>query len=222
MEIKRIVCLAKSNREGGFCVAGKELNHGGVGPWIRPIGTGLDEAVNPSICQYVDGTELGLRDVVEVSLRRHAPSGHQQENWMLDESRPWRKVGELSRKYVGNTVDTDYTTLWGVGCSSSTGRNDCVETSDVYEYSDSLRLVHVEDLTVVVRDYPSESGARRRVQGRFSFGRSEYAMWIKDVKCESFYANARPQEVTFRNRHLAVSLAKDYEGRCYKLIAGII
>ena len=222
MEIKRIVCLAKSNREGGFCVAGKELNRGRVGHWIRPIGAGLDEAVNPSICQYVDGTELVLRDVVEVSLRRHTPSGHQQENWMLDESRAWRKVGELNRKYVGNMVDADYTTLWGVGCSSSAGRNDCVETSDVNEFSDSLRLVHVEELAVIVRDYPSESGTRRRVQGRFRFGRSEYAMWIKDAGCESFYANAEPVETTFRNRYLAISLAKDYEGRCYKLIAGII
>ena len=86
---------------------------------------------------------------------------------MLDESRAWRKVGELDRKYLGNMVDADYTTLWGVGCSSSSGRNDCVETSDVDEFSDSLRLVHVENLTVVVRDYPSESGTRRRVQGRF-------------------------------------------------------
>lgn len=222
MVVKRIVCLAKSNREGGYCVAGKVLDHGRIGPWIRPIGTVVNDAVAPDTCRFDDGTEMGLLDIVEVRLISHVPSDHQRENWTFDESVAWRRLSKLNRQHVGALVDAKESTLWDIGCSSSSGRNDCVETADAQGISDSLRLVHVEELTVVVDDYPSDSGVRRRVQGRFTLGRNDYAMWIKDEKCESFYADAQPQEATFRNRYLAISLAKDYEGRCYKLIAGII
>ena len=222
MVTKRIVCLAKSNRDGGFCVAGKELAYGRVGQWIRPIGASDNEAVDPDTCQLVDGTELALLDIVELRLRRRVPSGHHAEDWLFDDSVTWRRVGKFNRHHIGTLVDAEDSTLWGVGCSTSTGRNDCVSEDDIPDMTDSLRLVRVDELTVVVDDYPSESGTRRRVQGRFNLGWNDYAMWIKDAKCESFYENSLPVETTFKNRYLSVSLTKDFEGRCYKLIAGII
>lgn len=222
MVTKRIVCLAKSNRDGGFCVAGKELAHGRVGPWIRPIGSIGSEAVDPDTCQSIDGTDLSLLDIVELRLRHRVPSEHHTEDWLFDDSMDWRRVGRLNRKIVETFVDESASTLWGIGCSTSHGHNDCVSDTDILNIADSLRLVRVDELTVVANDYPSESGTRRRVQGRFTYGENRYAMWIKDAKCESHFVNSPPDEVTLHNRYLAVSLTKDYEGRCYKLIAGII
>ena len=222
METKRIVCLAKSNRDGGFCVAGKELAHGRVGPWIRPIGAFDNEAVDPATCQLIDGTELALLGIVEMRLRHRVPSEHHSEDWLFDDAVTWRRVGKINPKHTASFVDAQYSSLWGVGCSTSTGRNDCVSEDDIPDMTDSLRLVRVDELTVVADDHPSESGSRRRVQGRFNYGGNYYAMWIKDAKCESFYENSPPVETTFKNRYLSVSLTKDYEGRCYKLIAGII
>jgi hypothetical protein len=34
---RRIVCLANSRKMNGRCIAGRELNEGKAGAWIRPV-----------------------------------------------------------------------------------------------------------------------------------------------------------------------------------------
>ena len=53
---KKMICLAKSRKTGGFCVAGKEiLNDGTVGQWLRPISARDTEEIFANECRFENG-----------------------------------------------------------------------------------------------------------------------------------------------------------------------
>ena len=66
--VKRIVCLANSRKFGGRCVAGKEINpNGTLGVWVRPVTNQGNGEVTNWECQYPDGTEPKVLDVLDIS-----------------------------------------------------------------------------------------------------------------------------------------------------------
>jgi hypothetical protein len=83
MVSKRIVCLAKSRKHGGRCVAGREIVEGSWGPWVRPVSKRPGHEISIPELRYGNGSEAALADVVTVHLEGHAPQGFQPENWVL-------------------------------------------------------------------------------------------------------------------------------------------
>ena len=91
---KEIVCLANSIKTGGRCVAGQELNVGGV--WIRPAVSSRPSAeVAGTEYLFDDGSSPQLLDTIKVSLNAPKPHAHQTENHIIDGVR-WRKAGTLA------------------------------------------------------------------------------------------------------------------------------
>ncbi len=219
--IKRIVCLANSRMPGGTCVAGKEVLVGGkVGEWIRPVCD--NDGLPPWVRQYTDGSEPQLLDIIEVPVLGMVPAGHQQENWLVDESRRWTKVGNLSFRALRNLEDT-VDGLWIDGESTASGLNDrfAVEMADAIK--DSLRLVKVDKLDLKVwqpgKDFGNET---RRVYGRFWVSDTEYQLSVTDPEIEREYLDQPDGYYSIGNSYLTVSLGKPYEGDVYKLIAAVI
>lgn len=95
--VRRLVCLANSRMPGGSCIAGRVLGSDGQpGPWVRPVSGRENEGVPASVSRYTDGGTPSLLDVMNVPMLNAQPNGHQQENWLLDRSRRWTKVGSVS------------------------------------------------------------------------------------------------------------------------------
>lgn len=215
MGIKRIICLAKSRRPGGYCIAGKEIR---TGNWIRPVGSGSNDAVPIGACQYRDGRAVELLDVIDIDLRDFVPTDHQQENWLLNTDQRWVRRWRFDKKQLVSICD-ESDTLWENGHSSSQGMNNCVPYEDAKYERDSLRLIRVDRLKISVFDHYE----RRRVQGQFRYNGTEYKLWITDVQYEDEYKDKNLGNYLIGEGYLTISLAGKYEdGRCYKLIAGII
>ena len=221
--VKRIVCLANSRMWGGSCVAGKELLIGGkIGGWIRPVGAIEGEGLPPWIRQYSNGSEPRLLDIIEVPVLDMAPAGHQQENWLVDESRSWTKVGDLSSKVLPNLADP-VDRLWIDEEGTTSGLNDrfAVEMADTIE--DSLRLLRVAKLDLKVwqpgKDFGNET---RRVYGRFWVSDTEYQLSVTDPEIEREYLAQPNGYCSIESCYLTVSLGKPYKGDIYKLIAAVM
>jgi hypothetical protein len=91
--VKRIVCLANSRKLSGRCIAGKELLGERPSGWLRPVSAREHEEVSEEERQYSDGSEPQVLDIIEVPLLDARPKGYQQENWLLDPTKDWKKVG---------------------------------------------------------------------------------------------------------------------------------
>ncbi len=219
--VKRIVCLANSRMPGGTCVAGKEFLVGGkIGGWVRPVCD--NDGLPPWVRQYADRSEPQLLDIIEVPVLDMVLAGHQRENWLVDDSRRWTKVGNLTFRALRNLEDT-VDGLWIDGESTKSGLNDRFAVENACTIIDSLRLVRVEKLDLKVWQPGKDFGDdKRKVQGRIWVSDTEYRLTVTDPEIEREYLEQPDGYYHIDDCYLTVSLGKPYEGDVYKLIAAVI
>ena len=222
LTVKRIVCLANSRKMAGRCVAGKEVSESGhPGNWLRPVSNREGESISePERC-YADGSDPELLDIIEVPLLVARPKGYQQENWLLNPSCQWRKVGRLAWDDLPPLSDPA-APLWTNGFTSRGGENDQVPEDVAATHDSSLRLVRVENLTVIVSEPSRPSANFPILRGRFNHCNETYCFRITDPVSENGSVDLPYGEYPVGGRYLTVSLGEPFEGNAYKLIAAII
>ena len=221
-EVKRIVCLANSRKLHGRCVAGREWIGGRAGRWIRPVSDREHQEVSEYERQYEDGSDPKVLDVIDVPVLEPRPDDYQSENWLLDPEYYWEKVGRLSWFDLPAVVDPSVP-LWLDGSSTYHGRNDRIPLDAVDSVTDSLKLIHVDRLSLSVFKPGEAFGSmKRRVQGRFTFAGRQYWLWVTDPVYERRYLAKLDGEYSIGECFLTISLGEPYGGAVYKLIASII
>ncbi len=212
---KRIVCLANSRKLSGRCIAGRELIDDFPGDWIRPISTHMNPEIPERKCQYEDGSDLRLLDIVDISLQKHHPRDHQRENWLLDPQDGWIKVDEYSWNDLQKLSETGGT-LWRNGYHKY---NDRIPLRETRELTSSLKLIHVDKLSLRVFTF-RDSGPR--VRGQFHFGDNYYALRVTDPDIEEVYLKREEGNYDLGECYLTISLGNPFNGYCYKLIAAVM
>src|ERR1035441_6757566 len=145
----KFVCLAKSFKPGGNCIAGKIILPKGPDGWIRPVSDRRDAEVQDSECQYSDYSLPKLLDIIEIHLLRHDPRGHQTENYVLDLRYHWVKVGDFSLASVPQLLDTP-DRLWINSDSTSAGVSNCMSEEEAATQEYSLALIQPEKLILEI------------------------------------------------------------------------
>ena len=220
--VRRIVCLANSRRQSGRCIAGRVWDGNRPGNWIRPVSNREGEEVSEDECQYENGCDPQVLDIIDVPLLFHKPNNHQQENWLLDSDSDWTKVGVLSLDKLQQLVDP-VAPLWTDGDSTYRGLNDRIPLALTKSLDSSLRLIHVDSVQLsVLRPGAAFGNPKRRVQGRFSYAQKEYALWITDPSYEREYLSKPDDEYEIGESFLTVSLGEPFKEACYKLVATVI
>ena len=219
---KRIVCLANSRIPGGRCIAGRELANDCPGDWVRPVSTHGHQGVSKYERQYKDGSDPRLLDIIDIPLQEHQPKDHQQENWLLDPQDGWIKVDEYSWNDLQQLSETGGT-LWRNGDSTRTGSNDRIPLDLAKDETSSLKLIHVDKLSLrVYAPQKAFGNSKRRVQGRFRFGYNYYALWVTDPDIERAYLKREDGNYELGECYLTISLGEPYNSYCYKLIAAVM
>ena len=222
-DLKRVVCLANSRKLTGRCIAGREwIEEQGAGNWVRPVSARENQEVSEYERQYEDGSDPRVLHIIDIPVLEPQPKNYQTENWLLDPDYYWEKAGVFSRRDLPELVDP-IAPLWIDGQSTYQGRNDRILLESADSVSDSLRLIHVEELNLAVFK-PGEAfgNPKRRVQGRFSHAGTRYALWVTDPEYERAYLARLDGTYDIGECYLTISLGEPYEGYCYKLIAAII
>ena len=219
---KRLVCLANSRKLHGRCVAGREWSGTKAGHWIRPISARDGGEVSEYERQYEDGSDPRILDVIDVPLLEARPSGYQTENWLLDPTCYWEKVGRLSLFDLPALADP-VAPLWIDDHSTYNGLNDKIPIAATGSITGSLRLLKVDWLRLTV-SRPGEAfgNNKRRVQGRFRHAGRVYALWVTDPDWERTYLAKLDGTYDIGECFLTISLGEAYQDACYKLIAAII
>ncbi|MBQ8178151.1 MAG: hypothetical protein IJ033_03060 [Clostridia bacterium] len=102
MQRVRLVILAKSYKQGGYCVAGLNLFNG---EWIRLVSSrGHDNAISK---YAMDSRSINCLDIVDVDLIEHVPLACQKENFRVYEETGIIKTGKLGLEDVVNEMNLD-------------------------------------------------------------------------------------------------------------------
>lgn len=221
---KTILCLANSWRPGGHCVAGKETANGRrFGAWIRPIDPNQRNAITDAQMRYGDGTHADVLDLVRLQLTIAMPEGHQTENYVVDSSKRWVRVGRASWADVIRATDAVAGPLWNVGDSSYHGVNDKVSEIRAEGLGSSLLLIEPSNLELVVG---SESryggGTQRRVRARFELNGHPYNFVVTDFVVGDEYLAQGDGTYPIAEARLCVSLAEVVGDSATKLVAAVI
>jgi hypothetical protein len=219
---KRIVCLTNSRKLQGRCVAGYEVVDGKPTGWVRPVSDRPHEEVSEYERQYEDGSDPRVLDLIDVVLKEPRPKGYQQENWLLDPDPYWVRVGRVRWDWLGRLAERS-SDLWLTGHNTYHGANDKIPLEKAGGIRSSLKLVYVDRFELKVFNPGAAFGnPKRRVQARFLFGSTRYALWVTDPIIERAYLAEEDGMHRLGESYLTISLGEAFNDCCYKLVAAVI
>ncbi|MBF0234307.1 MAG: hypothetical protein HQK65_14905 [Desulfamplus sp.] len=231
---KEIVLLVKSIKHSQNCVAGREIiRHGTqlhLGSWIRPVTNHDNGAVNTYEMLYENGYIPEFLDLIEIEVDGNANNPTQPENWLLCNDKKWKKTGKIDRQAVFNYFIEDPPNLWlGNFCQS-----DRIDTSGYLDkgFSSSICIIRPVFFTMEIFTTFNEFSGReqKRRRGKFAYNGVNYNLAITDPDIDRKYFRPFPgindgvKQINLNPEKciLCISLAPEFNGYNYKLIAKVI
>ncbi len=215
--LKKFVCLAKSAREGGFCIAGKEiLANGDIGNWFRPVGR-IEEALPINECHF------NILHIVTCEVSEYAPIPTQLENYKLAQYPNWRIINTFPVQYIDNLLDTP-SSLWSIGCSSYHGKNDKVFHENASRFGNSLYFIKIHGAVITKSDESFEGTQKLKIRLIFNYNNVNYSLIVTYSNLSRPYWNSLQvgESAQIGSSYLTISLAKPFMNYCYKLVAGYV
>ncbi len=227
---KTIICLANSRKEGGYCLAGKDVTNSN---WIRPVGyTASGELQKKAMILYEDRLpqwlaklfmffrtnkpQPQLLDIIQIPFEDRQEHSYQSENYLIAKQQIWLKHGTLATENLEKLCDS-VLSLWFNGYNSYNGINDRIPVELVNQkITTSLLLIKVKELTILV----DRELNRLKTRAIFYYNNQQYKLVITDPKIESSYRFKDGHKK--HNVYLCISLGEPFENFCYKLVAAII
>ncbi|WP_375474476.1 hypothetical protein [uncultured Nostoc sp.] len=85
-----IICLAKSIKYGGTCIAGMKTDGSG---WLRPVSNQKNGTLHPEHYTLDNGSEPKIFDIIRIPCVKPEPKCHQPENWLIKHNQLWENLG---------------------------------------------------------------------------------------------------------------------------------
>lgn len=221
MQAAPMLCLAKSRKFLGFCVAGRRFDHGQAGAWIRPVSPSRGEGVRPAQMRYADGTELVLLDIARVPLIGPQPDGYQSENHLLDVKSPWQYEGRASWTAIFQAQDSPGGDFWDDHGDTRYGLRDKVPAVATFSLGTSLRLIYVRNIQLLVRRELHKL-YKLKVRAEFDFDGGRYRLAVTDPVIEKYCLDHGPGVYTREIAMLCISISESFNGSAYRLVASVI
>ena len=198
-----IVVFANSYKNSFHCVAGKTTANK---KWIRPVSNKMGGELNHKQIEYKNpyGTyPVKTLQRIKMDLLENVPLLNQPENYLISD-RTWVQNYSISEEEIWNYIDKPKN-LWGEG--------DRVNFKDLMSkkliISQSLYLIEVENLELYVSEY-------KKRRACFEYNKISYDLAVTDPNFEKIMNDTKELESI-----LCISLGSNYQGSCFKLVAGI-
>ncbi len=211
----RFVCLANSFKEGGRCLAGIELDANnnplivnGHPKWIRPICNTPHGEVHTHLVSHIN-----ILNIIEVEITTSLGiNNYQSENVYFREN---------SLRVVGNYNSLDLDRLCDNRNLIFGNRGKAVSDEVIKSTTFSLMFIKVNTFEVIEKTY-EDNPNRPQIRLVFSYKENQYDLPVTDpVFLHSYQSNPHFLE-NCNQIYVSLSLAVEWKGWYYKLIAGII
>ena len=215
----QFLCLAKSWKRGGYCIAGKRFKNKQVLDWVRPVSDHDEGGLSDKDCRYREGGLPNMLDWIECGIRGYCPDGAQKENCYIDK-KPWVNYGCYRGPF--DPLCDHPATLWGTGCETRDGVNDRVLAEDANFMDQSLYFIKPEQASVVVQKEAYDDSSKKRTRFSFVYNGSNYLFKITDVDKCTYYGDLDCGAYPLKKCYITISLSMPYKDYCYKLVSGLI
>ncbi len=228
MSTKRLIILANSIKAGGRCVAGRKVHEQkGVvyfGDWIRPVSrTGQGELSLGDI-GFNDGSLPKVSDIVDIPVEAPEGSESQPENWYIDPKQYWVKVDDYEESLPSVDVDSP-PDLCDRARRAPVDRITPTSLAKL-DRGQSLYLIDVSRFRIKLEWNPWKRRHQRRAL--FRYRGQDYELGLTDPEmdahCLPFPAvgDDKVIDLDSRDKVLCVSLAPEFKGYHYKIVATVI
>lgn len=218
---KRFVVLAHSIKYApGRCIAGREIStttDGGIvpGSWIRPVSKHGKGELLPDHYRLESKGFAQMLDIVEVPFRAVQNDATQPENWFIDTSSRWSRVGSLPLDELEHFVETPPNLWLQLNCPT-----DRVSAEYLAKVPPKQSLYFLRLPESVVR--PTES-RKPGFRLHFTYNGIAFRLKITDPLAIGLYTEQMigRTELRLRDATVCISLGSPFEGYHYKLVASI-
>jgi hypothetical protein len=230
---KRMLILANSIKLGGRCLAGREIQLNGeceyrIGPWLRPVSHVDGREIKHIERFYWPQDPVKVGDFVEVALAEKMNEPWHPENWRLASLDPWRRIADAFVFPPLDLLEEHPPGLW----LEPGQRTDRIAHEELLANppTHSLVMIRPEDFRLELSSMMVEDELKRRRRCLFRYRGVDYDMGMTDPVIGNRYAARIPGPddpiATVRlpggdPRLLCVSLACDFQGFHYKVVATI-
>jgi hypothetical protein len=231
---KEFVLLVNSIKNGQNCVAGREIiRHGNqlqLGPWIRPVSDHDHGAVSTSEMLLENQEIPEFLDLLEIEVSENANDPTQPENWHLCSEKKWKKTGVFQLKSVFDHFIENPSNLWKGNCC----KLDRIDTAGYMGngFNSSICIIKPEFFVMEIFTTYNvfEGRQQKRRRGKFSYNGETYDLAITDPDIDKKYFKPFPgnndgiKQIPLNPEKclLCISLAPEFNGFHYKLIAKVI
>lgn len=223
MPKKTIICLAKSFKNGAYCVAGIEVIGSALGGWIRPVSNRVGGSINTSESTYSNGDHCALLDIVEIDFVKHSPENYQSENWLITSNSQWRKVGTATALEIMPAMHDGHGPLWPYTGHTKGGMHDRIEVVDLGRLTSSLKLVRPAKCTVSVAADPFKNN-KLNVRASFEWGGQSNNLMVTHPDKARYYQGLGVGVYEVIGPTLTISVGEVFkpQNAAFKLVAAII
>lgn len=213
---KEVIILTKSDKNGGYCVAGIDKNNGN---FIRLVSE--DNKSNFALYDndliYVDEENyVETMDIVRVQLKGKQNCGYQPENYTIDNSYYMEKIGTITRsEIIKYLMNKDYI-FYNI--------SNCIDREELEKQLKKYSLIIFEVSKLKLWKDMYKEG---RITASFVHNVNEYNfIKVTDHNLTQKYyqrvIESSPRPFILNNAILIMSLAPEFRGKHYKLVANII
>lgn len=214
MPTKEILCLAKSRKNGKWCIAGVDY----LGNWIRFVNTGGCELANIDI-QDEKGNQPQLLETWEVEVLAREPLYFQPENWVIDQTKYWGTSNDPIYPDLDDFCDDDGLIFLNTADRLSTF------SLMLDPISKSLMLIYLDEVT-----FQKTTNYQNHLQIRaiFEYRGHDYDFAVTDPDWEARFrgSNSEYPEFGFYKLtggfYLTIGLGQEFKGYHYKLVVAVI
>ncbi|HAG12085.1 MAG TPA: hypothetical protein DCK76_12135 [Desulfotomaculum sp.] len=203
---KDIILLTTSKKSGNYCIAGVEKERGN---WIRIISEDdrIQHAIRSEDMIYENGNKPQIMDIVRIKCKGIKPNYYQPENYILDNSVSWQKIGRTNIQELLNIHCAENKQFVFFNSDKYIDSEFIKTLNDEEKYS--LTLISPEDVCIHVKRWPE----RQQITMSFIYNGYRYNfMPITDTEFENIYLKYQDGNYNYQdNCLLVISLGDIYE-----------
>jgi hypothetical protein len=207
---KTIVVFANSIKHKGHCIAGKDIN---TKEWVRAVSNKEGAELSNEQSKYTNpygSFRVKTLQKVEMDFLEKVSLINQPENYVIS-NETWQQRYNIDASELSIFLDAPET-LWGDG-----NRIDFQDIeNEVIVIEQSLYLVQVSNLCLSRENTEWEGKIKTKRYASFTYRDNSYKLSVTDSNFDDIIDNSSALK-----NILCISLAENFNGYCYKIVATI-